>query len=102
MNEMHLEFRSRLEGEGEEQPRVRVESLFWRRDGPKGARESVNEYLLQAKGKRRKAKQNVSLSVPWRALAQGCATAPAVPLSADSRSPESRTLAKRLHARTKG
>lgn len=37
--EMLLEFRSRLEGEGEEQPRVGVESLLRRRDGPKGAQE---------------------------------------------------------------
>lgn len=92
MNEMHLEFRSRLEGEGEEQLQVRVESLLWQRDGPKGGGEPGTSGTPagereSASGQRREAKSKAERH-------QGRATAPAVPLSADSRSPESR--AKRV------
>lgn len=56
----------------------------------------MNEYLLQAKGKRQKAEQNVLLSASRRGLTKSRAAKPAVPVSADSRSPKSRTQAKRV------
>lgn len=62
----------------------------------RASRCSVNEYLLQAKGKRQKAKQNVSLSASRCVLAKSHAMKLAVPVSADSHSPQSHTQAKRV------
>lgn len=74
------------EGEGEQQPaKHRLHLLSCREMGPRERESleraaccSVNEYLLQAKGKRQKEKRNVLLSAYRRALTKSRAAKPAV------------------------
>lgn len=83
---MLLEFRNRLErgkGNSSQQSTGCISSLAEmgpreRESLERAACCSVNEYLLQAKGKRQKEKRNVLLSAYRRALTKSRAAKPAV------------------------